>query len=55
MSDRPDKFKDPEEALLIERSRVLVAELDKLIQRAKEITQEHKAVTKLLKQRKETK
>jgi hypothetical protein len=55
MSERPDKFKDRDEALLLERSRALVVELEELIERAKALTEEHRAVTDELKQRKKAK
>jgi hypothetical protein len=52
MAGRDQKFEDPEEAALLEQSRLLIAELDNLIARAKTITREHRSIREKLRERK---
>ena len=49
VSDRPKPFDDQEQADLIEQSQRLVAEMDVLIERAKQLRQEHRSLTDKLK------
>jgi hypothetical protein len=49
MSDRPKPFDDQEQAQLIEKSQQLVAEMDRLIERAKALRQEYDKAKRQLK------
>ena len=49
MSDRPKPFDDEQQAELIEKSQRLIAEMEKLIERAKALQKEHRVVTDALK------
>jgi len=55
MAGRDRKFDDPDEALLLERSRLLIFEMETLIKRAKALTAEHREVAQKLKEKKATK